>query len=193
MEKRYKLKTAPTFDPVPLTEVKANLRILHTDQDDYLKSLLDTAVDYVQSETGRQLALAHYYLYLDEWPADDELEIEKGPVSEVTAVRYWAPDASDYSELASSNYQLDNSEQWSARLRFFDTPNLDADRMNGIQIEFTAGFSASGAIPPYARDAVVLFASERYLNPENIGINFGFGTRITAAERLLRKMRNQRF
>jgi uncharacterized phiE125 gp8 family phage protein len=88
MEKRYKLKTAPTFDPVPLTEVKANLRILHTDQDDYLKSLLDTAVDDVQSETGKQLALAHYYLYLDEWPADDELEIEKGPVSEVTAVRY---------------------------------------------------------------------------------------------------------
>lgn len=189
MEKRYKLKTAPTFDPVPVSEVKANLRILHTDQDDYLESLTNQAVDDVQTETGRQLALAHYYLYLDEWPDDDELEIEKGPVSEITAVRYWAPDASDYSELSSENYQLDNSEQWSARLRFFDTPNIDADRMNGIQIEFACGFASTGAIPAYTRGAVILFASERYLNPENIGI----GNRITAAERLLRKMRNQRF
>lgn len=189
MEKRYALKTAPTFDPVPVSEVKNNLRILHSEQDDFLKSLIDAAVEDVQSETGRQLALAHWYLYLDEWPADDELEIEKGPVSGITAVRYWAPDASAYSEMSSDNYQLDNSEQWSARLRFFDTPNIDSDRMNGIQIEFTAGFSASGTIPAYTRSAVILFASESYLNPQNQLT----GLRTTAAERLLRKMRNQRY
>ena len=179
-DKRYKLKTAPDFEAVPFTEVKANLNILHSEKDSEIQSITKAVIKEVQNRIGRQLALAHWYMYLDGFPIGDEIEIEKGPVSGITAVRYWAPGASSYTELSSDSYQLDNTEL-SARLRFFDTLNTDQNRMNTVEIEFTTGWGASGAIPEDLHDAVVLIASERFLNPENPQ-----RTKVTRADALLR-------
>lgn len=192
MDLRYKLKTAPVFYPIVLSDLKTNLRILTTDQDTLLQSLIYTAIDDAQTMTGRQFARATYTAYLDAYPSSGEIEIDRGPVDAITTVKYYAPGAVTLTTLASTKYQLDNVEL-TARLRFLESFSVDKDKMNVIEIEFTAGWVDMASIPSSIKDAVILLASERYLNPGNAMLNFGSSIRVTAAERLLRKIKIQRY
>lgn len=197
-EPRYKIKTAPTFDPVSLDEFKHNLRIGTQDEDDntqdeYLQEILDAVVDDVQENLGRQLARATYTAYLDNFPSVNidghcQVDISLGPVDAISSVKYYDSD-NLLTTMAASNYQLDNIEL-TGRLRFEDTYSLYPDKLNAIEIEFTNGWTTAADIPKPIKDAIILLATERYLNPENIIVN---GSRSTAAERKLRKYRVQRF
>jgi uncharacterized phiE125 gp8 family phage protein len=177
---RYKLKTAPSFSPASVDELKRQLRIEHTDQDTLLGEILERAVDASQNATGRQYARATYLGYLDNYPVDNEIEIEKGPVDEIVAVKYLAQDAADYTPVSAANYQLDNTEL-SARLRFLEEFTPDADRMNVVEIEFTCGYQGAQSVPKELTEAILLRAAESYLHPENANENFGMGLRTTAA------------
>jgi uncharacterized phiE125 gp8 family phage protein len=194
-EPRYKLKTAPIFEPVTITELKHNLRIGTQDEDDdsqdeYLQEILTAVIDRVQTDIGRQLARATYTLYLDEFPATDLL-ITMGPVAAISSVKYYNT-SNVLTTMAAADYQLDNIELTS-RLRFLETYDLYADKMNAIEIEFTNGYTDAASIPKNLKDAVILLATDRYLNPENTMLNFGMSMRQTAAERLLRNYRVQRY
>lgn len=178
MDIRYKLKTAPGFTAISVAELKRNLHIEHDDQDELLQELVSRAIASSQIATGRQYARATYTLYLDEYPEDDEIEIDRGPVEAITSVKYFAPGASSLTTVDPAKYQLDNVEL-TARLRFLESFAPDTDRMNVIEIEFTAGWANSAAIPKDLAEAIILRASEAYLNPENEGNS---GKYITAAQ-----------
>lgn len=200
-EPRYKLKTAPIFDPLSLDELKRNLRIGTQDEDDnsqdeYLDEILDAVVADVQTILGRQLARATYTAYLDNFPEEDlnghyDLEITLGPVAAISSVKYYNS-SNVLTTMSASDYQLDNVEL-TARLRFLNTYDLYPDKMNAIEIEFTTGWENAGSIPKEIKDAIILLATERYLNPENASLNFGMSLRVTAAERKLRSYKIMRF
>jgi uncharacterized phiE125 gp8 family phage protein len=191
MDKRYKIKTAPAFTPVSVAELKRNLRIEHNDQDELLQELVTRATAGSQVATGRQYARATYTLYLDEYPGTD-LEIELGPVEAITSVKYLAPGASSLTTLDAAKYQLDNVEL-TARLRFLESFTPDSERMNVVEIEFTTGWVSAAAVPKDLADAVILRASEAYLHPENMGLNFGMGLATRAAEIKERNYQTQRY
>lgn len=189
-EPRYKIKTAPIFEPVALAEFKRNLHIGNQDAGDnamdvYLQEILTGVIEGVQVDLGRQLARATYTLYLDEFPEDD-FAVTLGPVEAITSVKYYNT-ASVLTTMAPADYQLDNIEL-TGRLRFLETYDLQADKMNAIEIEFTNGWVDAASIPKKLKDAVILMATDRYLNPEN-AINM----KISAAENMLRGYRVQRF
>ena len=194
MEPRYKLKTAATFEPVDIAALKRNLHIVESDttQDTYLQEILSAVIEDVQTSIGRQLARATYTGYLDEFPDDGEdLDITLGPVAAVTSVKYY--DADDVlTTMSAADYQLDNIDL-TARIRFLETYTLYEDKMNAIEIEFTTGWATAGAIPKELRDALILLASDRYLNPENAYLNFGASIKRTAADQIMRKYRVQRY
>jgi uncharacterized phiE125 gp8 family phage protein len=192
MDKRYKIKTPPTFSPVSIAELKRNLHIEHNDQDELMQELITRAVAGSQMRTGRQYALATYTLYLDSYPDNNELEIELGPVNAITSVKYLAPGASLLTTVDPLKYQLDNIEL-TARLRFLESFTPDSERMNVIEIEFTTGWATAGAIPKDLCEAMILTASDAYLHPENQSLNFGMGLRIQVAERKERNYKVQRY
>lgn len=191
---KYKLKTAPSIIPISLNELKRNLHIMEadTDQDTYLGEIISGVVDIVQTDIGRQLCLATYTAYFDFYPAGDELELELGPVSGISSVKYYPDDATVPTTVIASDYQLDNAEL-TARLRFLNSFSPDTDRMNAVEIEFTTGWGSANDVPRGIKDALLLLCSDRYLNPENQMLNFGASIRQTAAERFLRNYRVQRF
>ena len=180
MDKRYKLKTAPVFAPVSVAELKRNLRIEHTDQDEFLQELVTRAIAGSQIATGRQYARATYTLYFDEFPGYD-VEIELGPVDAITSVKYLAPGSTSLTTLDPAKYQLDNVDM-TARLRFLESFTPDSERMNVVEIEFTTGWASAGMVPKDLCEAIILRASEAYMHPENKTLNFGMGLAIRAAE-----------
>lgn len=178
---RYKLKTAPTFAAISVAELKRNLRIEHTDQDELLQELVTRAIASSQIATGRQYARATYTLYLDAFPSGGDLEIDLGPVDAITSVKYLAPGASELTTVDALKYQLDNIEL-TARLRFLESFAPDSQRMNVVEIEFTCGWASAGAIPKDLNEAMILRASDAYLHPENQELNFGMGLAVKAAQ-----------
>jgi len=189
-ELRYKLKTAPTFYPVTIERLKRNLRIDEDDnsQDYYLEEIIESVTNSVQTSIGRQIARATYIAYLDDF--DEELELTLGPVNEINSIKYY--DTSNQQQtMSASDYILDNSEL-TARLRFLQTYSVYPERFNAIEIEFENGWEKD-EIPAELKDAIVLLCTERYLNPENDPQSFGSGLRISAAERILKKYRVQRY
>lgn len=195
-EPRYKIKTAPIFEPVLLAEFKRNLHIGNQDvvdnaQDVYLQEILSAIIEDVQTDMGRQLARATYTMYLDEFPEDEDIEITLGPVDAITSVKYYNS-AGVLTTMAAADYQLDNIEL-TGRLLFLETYPLQADKMNAIEIEFTNGWVDAASIPKRIKDAIVLLATDRYMNPENAILNYGSSTKQSAAENVLRKYRVQRF
>ena len=195
-EPRYKLKTAPAFKPVTLEQLKRNLRMGTQDepddsQDALLQGILDTIIDEVQIDIGRQLARATYTAYLDDFPASGNMELTRGPVGEISSVKYYNQ-SNVLTTMAAADCLLDNVELTS-RVRFLNTYNVYSDRLNGVEIEFTCGWATAVEIPKDLVDAVVLLASERFLNPENPGLNFGVSLRVTRAERLLAKYKVSRY
>lgn len=199
-EPRYKIKTAATFSPVSLDEFKRNLHIGAQDeedniQDEYLQEILDSVTAQVQTDIGRRICRETWTLYLDDFPGED-LAITLGPVAAINSVKYYNS-SNVLTTMDPADYLLDNIEL-TARMRFLETYNVYADRLNQVEIEFTTGWddaigNQGETVPEDLRDAIILLATERYLNPENMQQNFGMGFRMAAADRLLRKYRVARY
>jgi uncharacterized phiE125 gp8 family phage protein len=196
MDIRYKLKTAATLYPAALADLKRNLHIpvanTDEDRDALLQDLIYDAIIASQNSTGRQYCPATYTLYLDEYPVGDEIEITLGPVVSISSVKYYAPGESSLTTLAATKYQLDNSEL-TARLRFLESFTPDPDKMNVIEIEFINGWASAATVPVDLKQAIILRASERYLNPVADSENFGFSRKSKAYEIKETNYKVQRF
>ena len=190
----YKLKTAPAFSPVSLSEVKRNLHISSSDvdaeRDALIEDLILDAVAVSQNVTGRQYCRATYTMYHDAYQS--EINIDRGPVVEITSVKYYAPGSAVLTTLSSTLYQLDNIGL-TARLRFLESFEVDTNKMNVIEIEFTCGWDTALSVPAEIKQAIILRSCDSYLNPGNDPQNFGFGIKLKVAELKERDYKIQRY
>lgn len=196
-EPRYKIKTAATIAPVSLDEFKRNLHIGAQDesdtiQDTYLQEILDNVIEGVQKDIGRRICRETWYGYLDDFPEGDELIITLGPVNAISSISYYPDGSSVLTAMAATDYTLDNIEL-TARLRFLNSYSVDEDKFNNVVIEFTNGWATAAEVPKQIKDAILLLATERYMNPENMMQNFGMGLRQTKADILLKNYRVHRY
>src|SRR3546814_19302264 len=76
----YVLTTPPTAEALTLAEVKAHLRFDDGEEDVLLLSLIATAREHLERETGLCLLAKSWRLYLDDWPADGVVRIAKSPM-----------------------------------------------------------------------------------------------------------------
>lgn len=79
--------TEPTVPPVPLDEMKAHLRVDHTDEDATIGAYTDAAISYVEQHCNLALAQAQYVVQL---PAGirPPLVIPVWPVASVDAIAF---------------------------------------------------------------------------------------------------------
>lgn len=182
---RYVTVTPPTGLAVTLQSLKDNLQIEHTEKDSYLTDLLEAAIDYAEAKLGWYMGNRVMEMYRDSIPDDNILYITRGPVAASgISVAYIASGETDYTELSSDDYQLDIIDR-SARILFTTVPTYNTERLSPIKVRYTAGYSDTDLIPKKVKRAVVLLATDSYLNPENKTENFGMGRRITATDNLL--------
>lgn len=126
------LVTAPTSEPVSLTDAKLWIKVDATAEDDLISGLIVSARDYAETFTHRAFPLQAWDLKLDSFPDDGEpIWLPKSPAVSVTSITYTAQDGT--------------STTWSSTLYTTDLPTGPTARMGCI-------VPAYGQVYPSTRD-----------------------------------------
>jgi uncharacterized phiE125 gp8 family phage protein len=144
----------PLAEPLTLAEVRAHLRLDTQDEDELLAALITVAREHLEREAGLVLASRDFRLCLDAWPDDGILTIARGPVRQVTEVTVY--DGEGDGQAVDLGGHLLDGEARPARLWLRQTPE-PGRVLNGIEVEFVAGFGESGAeVPETLKRAMLL-------------------------------------
>lgn len=165
--------TTATADPVDLEEVKDHLRLPpgETAEDDYLQGLLDSAVEFVQDYTGQKLLTQTHYVYFDEWPCSDHVELPFAPLQSVSSTGFSYVGSTGATNIFSSTGWRTDTVSFPPRvvLKYdSDWPTETLDNSNPIRVKGTFGYTTQGKIPASLKHAIKLLISDWYENRESI-------------------------
>lgn len=151
---------APSATPVSVAEAKAVLRIAHGSEDELIGSLVGAATEEVERTTSLALIDQDWRLALDDVPRSSTVRLRRGPVKEILSVTAYGVDG-EARVLDPETYLFD-SISTPARLHFRQPPGR-LRTMNGIEIDFRAGFGEAGAdVPDLLKRAILMLVAHWY-------------------------------
>lgn len=149
--------SGPEAEPVSLAQAKAELRIDHDSEDELIAGLVRAAREEVEQTTGLAMIDQRWRLAVDALPPSGMLRLRRGPVKEILAVTAYGSEG-EAALVDPADYQLDPLSR-PARLHFARVP----DRlrvMNGIEVDFSAGFGEAGTdVPDLLKRAVLMLVA----------------------------------
>lgn len=177
------LATAPSGEPVTLTEVKAHLRV-DASTDDTLLGVLNTAArEWAEGFANIRIVSQAWDYTLDAFPA--EIELPFGPVTAISSVKYY-DQANTLQTLSSSAYDYNLAEPVvKIRQAYGYTWPSTYERAGAVQVRFTCGYST---VPERIKSAIKLHI-EAHFDRDAVGMD----RQLKAAEALLRPLRTLSF
>ena len=155
------LITPPAAEPVTLADMKLHLRLTHDSEDGLLTSLIKAAREELEQATGLALIAQTWRLYLDCWPASQIVLLHRAPVISLSAATVYDL-AGSPSALSLSGFTLDRASR-PARIAIPDAVTTPGKELNGIEIDFIAGFGTTGVdVPDGLKRAILLLAAHWY-------------------------------
>jgi uncharacterized phiE125 gp8 family phage protein len=171
------LITGPAFEPVTLAQAKLHCRVDSTDEDSLITSLIVAARSYIETKSGRAIAAQTWRLDLECFPASDRIRnqyaaivVPMPPLASVTLIEFYDI-AGTLQELDPSKYQVNTGKQ-PGEIRPFpggEWPDVEPDRVAGVQVTFVAGVANEAAIDARIKQAVLLMVGHWYANREAVG------------------------
>ena len=186
----------PANEPVSLDEAKLHCRIDTTADDLLVSSLIQAAREYVERYTRRALIYTTYRYTLDCFPGantwsyystDAPLELPRQPVPQIAAsgsysyamprIRYYDTDGVRQTlTYAGEDFELDLGSNPPA-LRLYPLtywPIAEYYRANAVEIDFVAGYGATGdAVPAALKTAILMLVAHWYENRQAVAAGFG--------------------
>jgi hypothetical protein len=162
--------------PVSLDEAKSSLRIVSTNDDEFISFLILQASTLVEKQTGQTMIQTQYRLTLSEWDSHrhhghdlpfagfDMLllnrpycrTIVKLPRFPLVSIDSFTVDGSAFTD-----YGIYDTAPSKLRIHH---PHHPAAYENGIVITFTAGYAERELVPPTLKGAIKLIVSQWYNN-----------------------------
>jgi uncharacterized phiE125 gp8 family phage protein len=167
---RYSLTTPPASEPVTLDEAKLFARVDGTADDALVTSLIVTARQNVEGQTGRSFIDQTRTATLDFLPNANEYELAFRPISSVTSIKAYNDDGTFEGLDVGTDIIVD---QANARIALkADAASITGDRqMNVFEIVYVAGYGATAAaVPEWAKTAIKMLVSTWYENRESVAI-----------------------
>lgn len=124
---------APTSEPITLEEAKAFLRVLDSDSDELINSLIVAAREHVENITNRQLLPATFELY----DANIVHKLPKNPIRSIEKIELLGEDGT-YSEFDNSLYYLFR-ELGIGYIGYKTMPSI-INHPEAFKITFTSGY-----------------------------------------------------
>lgn len=137
-------------------------------EDTLISALITAARNYCEGRLERALITQTWYLWLDNWPNEDYIELLKPPLSSVTSVTYYDTDDT-VATFASANYFVDSvSEPGRICLNYGKSwPSTTLRPYNGVCVEFVCGYGVTSAsVPAMTKAAMLLLLGHLYENRE---------------------------
>lgn len=188
MRTGLRLLTPPTTSPVSLAEAKLHCRIDHTDEDDLVQGLINTATEYCEGLQRRSYITQTWQLTMDDWPLGRVLELPRPPLQSVTSVQYLLEDGVTTETLDSDLYVVDTSTIL-GRLVLKPDAEWPDDALNAagaITIEYIAGYGDTPAdVPASVRQSIQLLVGHWYAHREAVVVGAAAMTVPVAVEALL--------
>jgi uncharacterized phiE125 gp8 family phage protein len=138
------IDTAPTVEPITLTEAKEQLRVDHSDHDTMITGLIQAAREQVEAMCGRAIIQQTRIAYFDVWP-NKVFHLLYPEIRSITHIKYTSA-AGVETTFDSDNYSLDpGSEPGRVVLGYQKVwPSVTLNEENyPIQIEYVCGYETT--------------------------------------------------
>ena len=164
------LQTAPTVEPISVTEAKEHMRISYDyeDDDNYIDSLIRVVRESTEQFLKRKLITQTWKIYLNHWPYGDSIILPYGKVQSVTHVKY-TNTAGTQSTWSTDYYNVDTySDPGRIVLEYgYFWPVVTLLPQNPIEIQFVTGYGDVTAIPTPIIQAMLIKIADLYEQRES--------------------------
>ena len=165
---RTTLNTGPSKEPVTVDQVKKHLRIMTSDDDAYINSLITPARKQVEYDLRRALITQTWTMYLDQFPGNGEyIRLPYPPLQSITYIKYY--DTNNEQQTWSSDEYEEDIYSHPARIAETHGYNYPStySRLNAVEIKFIAGYGDDATdVPETITQAMYLLLGHWYENRE---------------------------
>lgn len=184
----YRLVTGPSTEPLTYAEAKAYLRLNDDSEQVLVTSLISAARGIVEGQTWRPLISQVWATQLDFNEVNTSvIRINKAPVISIDTITYYDSNNA-LQTLSASNWELDIYGS-PARVRLKTIP-IVYERMNALQVNFTAGYTNAAAVPNDIKSALYLIIGHLYENRQDVVTGTQVNEIPMASKYLLEPYRN---
>ena len=163
--------------PVELSEMKAHLYVIGSDDDTELTNKIQEVYFVAENFTHRSFLNATYEYAIDEFPSSDCIYLPRPPVVSVSKVEYYDTDG-DLQEINMNDFFVDTrSEPAKLVLKPGKSfPATEQGRPNAVIITFVAGYGSSHtSLPKDLKTAIKLLVATAWENRQEDFVIQGVG------------------
>lgn len=167
-----KLITAPSVEPVSVTEAKSAHNISISDDDTLIGIFIKAAREYFEWRTGRTVHETVWEYVLENWPAKDYIALPRAtPLISITSVIYKDSDGAA-TTWSSSEYIADSDEMPGRVVLAYNQswPSFTPYPVSPIRIRYKAGIATASPVTEadaWIKLPILLLVGGMYANRES--------------------------
>lgn len=193
MARNASISVPSTMTAITTSEAKTHLRILHTDDDNYIDSLIIAAQQTIESYCNILLFRQTVEQYCDTWADAGELyfaPLKNTMACSVTGIKYW--DTNGVLQIwATTNYTVDKGTPMRIGLTSSATLPTTDNILNAIIITYTIGVVSATDVPKALKQAILILIGQWYENRQVAVVGRSVGTIPMTAQYLMNPYRVQ--